>query len=258
MSPQTPRSPSSLARALGPTGLLGLAWTAAPAVCGTLLLASLAPVSEWLLYHRPVGLALYTVVFVLGAGLGFLPTYAQSILGGWVFGVAAGLPAALLGFTGGGGLGYAVARRVSKDRVEALIERNEKARAIRDALVGRGPLRTFLVVVLLRLPPNSPFALTNLVMATTGVPLPAFLAGTLLGMVPRTAVAVSLAAAASATGAEDIQTFVRHRGPLLLVAGVVGGVAVLGVLGAIARSALRRVTARGPGPRPRGAPPEKS
>jgi uncharacterized membrane protein YdjX (TVP38/TMEM64 family) len=211
-------------------------------VCGVALLASLGPISEWLLYHRPLGLALYTVVFVLGAGLGFLPTYAQSILGGWVFGVAAGLPAALLGFTGGGWIGYAVARRVSSDRVEALIARNEKARAIRDALVGRGALRTFLVVALLRLPPNSPFALTNLVMATTGVPLPAFLAGTLVGMAPRTTVAVSLAAAAAATGAEDIQTFVRHRGPLLLVAGIVGAAAVLGVLGAIARRALRHVT----------------
>ena len=243
MAPETKPAPSSLARALGPTGLLGLAWTAAPAVCGTLLLASLGPVSEWLLYHRPVGLALYTAVFVLGAGLGFLPTYAQSILGGWVFGVGAGLPAALVGFTGGGALGYAVARRVSKDRVEKLIERNPRARAIRDALVGRGRWRTLLVVTLLRLPPNSPFALTNLVMATTGVPLPAFVAGTFLGMLPRTAVAVALAAAASSTGAEDIQTFVRHRGPFLLLAGVVGGMAVLGVLGAIARSALRRVTA---------------
>jgi uncharacterized membrane protein YdjX (TVP38/TMEM64 family) len=241
MAPPATRAPSSVARALGPTGLLGLAWTAAPAACGVLLLANLGPVSEWLLYHRPVGLAVYTAVFVLGAGLGFLPTYAQSILGGWVFGVAAGLPAALLGFTGGAG---SARRRPPRLRPrEALIERNEKAHAIRDALVGRSATRTFLVVVLLRLPPNSPFALTNLVMATTGVPLPAFLAGTLLGMVPRTAVAVSLAAAAAATEAEDIQTFVRHQRPLLLVAGVVGGVAVLGVLGAIARRALRRVTA---------------
>jgi uncharacterized membrane protein YdjX (TVP38/TMEM64 family) len=243
MPSETQPGTASLARALGPASLLGLAWTAAPAVCGTLLLAGIGPVSEWLLYHRPLGLALYTAVFVLGAGLGFLPTYAQSILGGWVFGVAAGLPAALLGFTGGGALGYAIARRVSKDRVEELIARKEKARAIRDALVGRGPGRTLLVVVLLRLPPNSPFALTNLVMAATGVPLPAFVAGTFLGMLPRTAVAVALAAAAASTGAEDIQTFVRHRGPFLLIAGVVGGMAVLGVLGAIARRALRRVAA---------------
>jgi uncharacterized membrane protein YdjX (TVP38/TMEM64 family) len=206
-------------------------------------LASLAPLSDWLLQHRSAGLALYTVAFVLGAGLGFLPTYAQSILGGWVFGLAAGLPAALVGFTGGGLLGYVVARRVSKDRVEALIERNPKARAIREALVGRGPWRTLLVVMLLRFPPNSPFALTNLVMAATGVPLPTFLAGTFLGMLPRTAVAVSLAAAAAATGAEDIQTFVRHRGPWLLAFGIVGGMAVLGILGAIARRALDRVTA---------------
>ena len=80
-------------------------------------------------------------------------------------------------------------------------------------------------------------------MATTGVPLPAFAAGTLLGMLPRTAVAVALAAAASATGAGDIQAFVRHRGPWLLAAGVVGGMVVLGILGAIARRALARVTA---------------
>jgi uncharacterized membrane protein YdjX (TVP38/TMEM64 family) len=228
---------------LGLTGLLGLAWTAAPALCGIALLAGLGPLSVWLRDHRSLGLTLYTVAFVLGAGLGFLPTYAQSILGGWVFGVAAGLPAALVGFTGGGLLGYRVARRVSKDRVEELIAGNPKARAIRDALVGRGRWRTLLVVTLLRLPPNSPFALTNLVMATTGVPLPAFLAGTFLGMLPRTAVAVALAAAAAATGAEDIQTFVRHRGPWLLAAGVFGGMAVLGVVGAIARRALRRVTA---------------
>ena len=231
----------SLRRALGPPGLLGLAWTAAPAVCGTLLLASLGPLSQWLLHNRPLGLAIFTSAFVLGAGLGLLPTYAQSVLGGWVFGLAAGLPAALIGFTGGGLLGYSVARRVSKTRVEELIQQNVKARAIRDALVGGGPRRTLLVVALLRLPPNSPFALTNLVMAATGVPLPAFLAGTFFGMLPRTAVAVGLAAAAAATGAEDIQTFVRHRGPWLLVAGVLGGVAVLGVVGAIARRALRRV-----------------
>ena len=160
-----------------------------------------------------------------------------------MFGLAAGLAAALVGFAGGGLLGYQVARRVSKDRVLALIDGSPRARAIRDALVGRDPWRTLLVVTLLRLPPNSPFALTNLVMATTGVPLPAFLGGTLLGMLPRTAVAVALAAAASAGGAEDIQAFVRHRGPWLLAAGVVGGMAVLGVVGAIARRALARLTA---------------
>lgn len=243
MRPEPSTSPSSLVRALGPTGLLGAAWTAGPAVCGTLLLVNLGPVSEWLLLHPSLGLALFTVAFVLGAGLGFLPTYAQSILGGWVFGLPLGLPAALVGFTGGGLLGYHVARRVSKDRVEERIDHNPKARAIRDALVGRGPWRTLLIVVLLRLPPNSPFALANLAMAAAGVPLPAFLAGTFLGMLPRTAVAVALAAAAAATGAEDIQTFVRHQGPGLLVAGVVGGMAVLGVIGAIARRALRHVTA---------------
>jgi uncharacterized membrane protein YdjX (TVP38/TMEM64 family) len=245
MDLRRPASQRDVLRALGPAGLLGAAWTAAPAILGTILLASIALVTDWLLQHRPLGFAIYVTLFVLGAGLGFLPTYAQSIVGGWVFGLALGLPAALFGFTAGALLGYAVARRVSRDRVQELIDANPKARAIRDALVGRGAWRTLLVVTLLRLPPNSPFALTNLVMAATGVPVGLFAAGTFLGMLPRTAVAVGLAAAAAGTGAEDIQTFVRHRGPALMVAGVFGGMAVLGVLSLIARRALRRVTAQG-------------
>jgi len=40
-----------------------------------------------------------------------------------------------------------------------------------------------------------------------------------------------------------LSSLARALGPWLLLAGVVGGMAVLGVLGAIARSALRRVTA---------------
>ena len=216
----------------------------APAVCGTLLLASLGPVSEWLLYHRPAGLAASTPSSSCsGAGLGFLPTYAQSILGGWVFGVAARparRPRRLH------------RRRPSRvpgraTRLEATASRSSSRRTRRPARSAKrwsvgGAWRTLLVVALLRLPPNSPFALTNLVMATTGVPRPVFVAGTFLGMLPRTAVAVALAAAASATGAEDIQAFVRHRGPWLLAAGVLGGMAVLGVLGAIARRALSRPT----------------
>ena len=96
MLPSPPASP--LVRSLGPTGLLGLAWTAAPAVCGTALLASLGPLSEWLLYHRPLGLVLYTVIFVLGAGLGFLGAIARRALSRITTG---GLPRSL--GTGGSG-----------------------------------------------------------------------------------------------------------------------------------------------------------
>jgi outer membrane protein TolC len=36
---------------------------------------------------------IYVAAFVVSAGVGFLPTYAQSVLGGFAFGVAVGIPA---------------------------------------------------------------------------------------------------------------------------------------------------------------------
>src|SRR5690606_5398410 len=107
-------------RQLGPVGLLGLLWTAMPAVAGTLLLVYVGDVSGWLRDLAGFGLLVYIGVFIISGGCGFLPTYAQAIVGGWVFGVAGGLPAALAGFTGASVLGFFIARRVSRDRVERL------------------------------------------------------------------------------------------------------------------------------------------
>jgi len=44
-----------------------------------------------------------------------------------------------------------------------------------------------------RIPPNSPFSLTNLALSTTGVPLWIYVLGTAVGMLPRTALVVWLA-----------------------------------------------------------------
>lgn len=175
---------------LGPSAVLAAAWTFTPAICGILLLTYIETVSQWLRAHGGAGLGIYTAVFVVAAGLGMLPTVSQAVVGGWCFGFAYGYPAALLGFTGAALVGYAVARTVAQDRVEVVIETNRKARAMRDALIGHGFWKTLGLVTLVRLPPNSPFAVTNLAMSATGVPPAAFGLGTMLGMAPRTAVAV--------------------------------------------------------------------
>lgn len=228
-------------RQLGPTGLLALLWTAAPALAGILLLGYIGLVSDWLNHDLAIGLVIYTIVFVIAGGCGFLPTYAQAIVGGWVFGLAAGLPAALLGFTGAALLGYAIARTVSRDKVEQMIHENRKARIVRHSLVGCGRWRTFAVVTLLRFPPNSPFALTNLAMASTGVAIMPYVFGTMIGMLPRTAVAVVFAATASRE-ARDIQEFVMDGpGPYVFIGGVVIMLIVLGILSMIANRALERI-----------------
>ena len=111
--PCCPRRPApTLLRSLGPTGLLGLAWTAAPAVCGTALLASLGPVSEWLLYHRPLGLAaLHRDLRARGrARASCRPTRSRSS-GAGCSGWPRACPPPSSASPGGGLLGYQVARR---------------------------------------------------------------------------------------------------------------------------------------------------
>ena len=155
-----------------------------------------------------------------------------------------GFGAAIVAFTGASLIGYIIARTVSKDRVEDLVESNPKSRIIKESLIGQNTWKTIGIVTLLRLPTNSPFALTNLAMASVGVRLFPFLVGTAVGMAPRTGLAAYLAAWAQATGAESIQDFARERGWWLIVIGVVGMVVVLGIIGAIANHALNQMAGR--------------
>jgi len=233
---------TSILKRLGPAGLLGILWTALPAIAGVTLLAYLGTVSDWLHSLGPSGVVVYACMFVVSAGLGLLPTYAQAVLGGWVFGFGLGFPAALAGFTGGAMIGYVVAKLVSQHRIEEVIRDHPRAETIRSALLERGFARTLGIIALLRLPPNSPFALTNLAMAGCAVPPVPFTLGTMIGMAPRTGIAVFFAAAAAATGAKDIQSFVQDGlGLWVLIAGIVVMLVVLAIIGNIASRALDRL-----------------
>lgn len=226
---------------LGPAGFLAIAWTAMPALGGILLLTFIGDISAWLQQHQHWGIALYVVIFIVSAGLGALPTYSQSLLGGWAFGLVTGFLAAWAGFIGASIVGYFVARTVSRRRVERLIEENVKARAVRDALIGHGVLRTTAIVALIRVPPNSPFALTNLAMAASGVRMIPYVVGTALGMAPRTLAAVWLAVEASKRG-DNLVDVVKDRDLWQIIVMLVATFVVLGILGTIAKKALAKVT----------------
>ncbi len=226
---------------LGPAGVLGLAWVAMPAIMGFVLLANLGTASDWLQQHESYGLFAYIAIFIVSAGFGFLPTYAQSILGGWVFGMWWGTGAALVGFTGASVLAYFLVRFVSKDKVEREIADHPKAKRIREVLIGQGFLKTLGIVTLLRVPPNSPFAITNLAMASAGVRLLPYTIGTAVGMAPRTIIAVWFAAAASSQ-ARDLKSFVEEGpGLLVIIGGIVSMVIVLAIVGSIANKAIAQV-----------------
>jgi uncharacterized membrane protein YdjX (TVP38/TMEM64 family) len=241
-APQIPPAKRSLLERLGPAGLLGILWATLPAFGGIFLLARIDYASDWLQTHgRIEALFVYVSIFIISAGIGLLPTYAQSILAGWVFGWI-GIPAALAGFGGASLIGYAIARFVSKDRVERVINENIKARAVRDALIRSGFWRSLLIVTLVRIPPNSPFALTNGILAASGVKLLPYFLGTVIGMSPRTSAAVVLAIKWSHENDGGIVEAVKQRGPGYFLFGLVGAFLVLGVIGYLANKAIARVT----------------
>lgn len=231
----------SIAKRLGPAGVLGVIALFFPAIGGIVLLASIGPLGAWLRSMETLGQLVYAGGFMLFAGLALLPTYAQAILGGWAFGFPVGLGLALLGFAGASAIGYCIARPASGDRVTDLIKEKPRWKAVHDALIGAGSLKTFLIVTLVRLPPNSPFALTNLVMAAVKVPLPLYLLGTVIGMAPRTAAAVFLAAKIEGELSRDAIS--ETRSWEVIAASIFITLFVLLVIGSIANRAIRRVTA---------------
>ena len=233
---------------LGPAAWLGVLWALLPAAGGFVLLYYIRDVSTWLGDQGSVGVFIYTGVFIVAAGLGLLPTYAQAFLGGWAFGPVIGTAAAMVGFVGASLLGRPIATSVGQDRVDAEMARNTRARAVREALLGAGPLKALGIVTLIRVPPNSPFALTNLVLSTTRVPLWIYTIGTAVGMLPRTALVVWVASQVEGELTKDAMK--QAREPWMLGASIGVAVVVLLLLVHIGNKAVERVTQQeegGPG-----------
>lgn len=236
-------------RSLGPIGVLALCWTAAPPLFSIALFAYMPTITNWLISHEGLAGFAYQASFALLAGIGVLPTYAQSGLGGYAFGWQAGIPLALSGFMGASVIGYYIARAVSGERAMKLITANPKALAVRDALVRDRPglggmLATIGMVALLRMPPNSPFALTNLAMAAAKVPLVPFVIGTVLGMAPRTAIAVFIGSLVQGTLTRD--TLDKAAPAWVWYVGIAISLVIFVLIGRVAQRAVERATSSTP------------
>ncbi len=218
--------------------VLGGLWITVPPLMGFWLIARIGPVGDWLRERPEDGLIIFTLVFAVTSGIGVLPTYAQAILGGWVFGATLGSAASMCGLVAGAAIGFFLARSISGGAIVALVDRNPRGAVIRNALVDANQGKTFFLITLLRLPPNSPFAFANLAMGAAGVRALPLLAGTAIGMLPRTIVTCTAAATAAATGARDIQQLVNEKGWIALAIGLCTLVVVMMIIAAIARKAL--------------------
>lgn len=229
-----PRDPRLVA-----AGVLAAAWFTLPLGFSILLFASLGEVSDWLRSHGTSGAAVGALAFAVAAGVGLLPTYAQAVLMGWVFGTALGSGVSVAGYVGGAVIGWTFSRLVAGDAVRRAIDGHPKWGVVRAALVDAKPLRTGFLVALLRFPPNSPFAFTNLVLAATGVRFLPMIAGSIAGMLPRTVFACWIGAQGAATGAKDLADLMKKQGPTAVLVGIVLLVVALAVMQRIGTRALR-------------------
>jgi len=237
MSSQTAPSARTIKdflRRLGPAGPLAVMASVVPPLGSVLLLYYIQPVSQWLRGHAGIGPIIFAAAFVPLGGLNLLPTYVYSLLGGWAFGFWPGLLAAMSGIVLAALLAYAVGRKAAGERGGALLNENPKWRAVYEALLKGGFWKTLWIVTLLRFPPNSPFAISNLVLSTAKTRFVPYLLATLLGMAPRTAIVVWVGAH---VGADE---FKLADSQWLFWLGIISAVIVIAIIGKIAQDAVHR------------------
>jgi uncharacterized membrane protein YdjX (TVP38/TMEM64 family) len=221
---------------LGPVGVLAAIAATLPAIGGFVLLYKGSVIAPWLRAQGDTGVAYFALGFAVLAGLALLPTYAQAVLAGWAFGLQAGSIGAMCGIAGASMIGYVIALRTSGDRVVNLIDEQPKWRVVYDALLSSGKAKTLAIVTLLRVPPNSPFAITNLVMAACKVKPVTYVIGTVVGIAPRTIAAVFVGAGVSQSD------FEVPKDRWMFVAGLVALLIVVSIIGMVANRALKRMT----------------
>lgn len=228
-------------RRLGAAGPVAITLSFWPPLGGFVLLAFLTQLGPWLREQHLAGMVTYFLIAGALLGVSFVPTYACAILAGWAFGFLAGWIVAMLTITAGGVVAYAIGRWIARDRVLDVIRENPRWNAVYRSMLATTSGQTTFVVTLLRVPPASPFAIANFVLAAARVPLREYIIGTIAGIAPRTAMATYAAAKLEQLRFKNVgETW-------MAVAGIIATIAACVVLGLLAQRALKQLAKTGPG-----------
>ena len=181
---------------------------------GALLLAALVagwlllPIKEWSDTFQswikdlgPWGWVIFAAVYIVGTVL-LVPVSVLTIAAGLAFGLAIGFPLVVVSATIGATLAFLVARYLAHDKVESLMQKRPKFKAIQSAVSEGG----WKVVALLRLSPVLPFNLQNYFYGITDVKLLEYVPATFVGIMPGTLLYVYLGAAGKAASGEGGST----------------------------------------------------
>src|SRR5688500_10629213 len=212
---------------------------ALPIIGSVTVIAVGLPLAHWLRAQGVWGVFIFTIAFAILGALALAPTSSTSLIAGWTFGFALGFPAVVIGAVGGALMCCVGAGKRTAARVHSAFVDDPKWEVIRRALTEETTLKTLWIVFLMRLSPVLPFGTTNVLMATTGVPLPIYIFGTILGLMPRMAL-IALAAA----GAENLDLSKGESWWLLAFGLLATGVCIV-VIAVMGKRALDRATRSG-------------
>jgi len=208
-----------------------------------------AAIDVFVMDHRGLAILAYIGLYTVAVALSLPGATFLTVSGGFLFGLAIGAIAAVIGATAGATVIFLVARTALG---ESLLKR-AGPRAIRLAQEFREDAFSYLLF--LRLVPAFPFFLVNLVPAFAGVGLVPFVAATALGIIPG-----AIAYAFAGTGLDSIIAAQKNAYDACVAAGhadchltfdatailtpeLIGGLVALALL-ALVPLALKRLRAR--------------
>jgi uncharacterized membrane protein YdjX (TVP38/TMEM64 family) len=213
----------------------GAAVSAFLPMAGWAVLAVFAyPLAEWLRANPQAGAPIFALGVAVFCGFAILPPNLIGIISGWSFGVTAGIAALMAGLIFAAGVSFVIASRFSGERLPSKIDRYPRLGAAYKALLHEHFGRTVVIVMLLRLS-FSPFALTNFLLAATRMSFPAYIIGTAIGMLPRSAAMVFIGAGLSEFAFES------GRDPLLLLMVIIATLAAVFMIAYFSRRALAQI-----------------
>jgi pyruvate/2-oxoglutarate dehydrogenase complex dihydrolipoamide dehydrogenase (E3) component/uncharacterized membrane protein YdjX (TVP38/TMEM64 family) len=224
---------------------------------GLLVALKLLPVNDWLLGFvawirdaGATGMAVFVVAYI-AACIVLLPGLILTLGAGFAYGVAVGVPLVWVAANLGAAVAFLLGRTLARERIAARVAGNPRFAAI-DRAVGREGLK---IVLLTRLSPAFPFNLLNYAYGLTQVTFRDYVIGSLVGMIPGTAMYVYLGSLI--TSVSQLASGAPSGGAAkqaLTFLGFAATVAVTVVITRLARRALDEATVERVDPAARPAP----
>lgn len=143
--------------------------------------ATLQSLVEHIQAMGPAGLVYFGILYTLAEVLA-VPATPLTLSAGYLFGMTQGVLVVLISATIAASIAFVVGKTVLRSWVEEMLEANPKFAKLDQAVGEQG----FQLLVLLRLSPLFPFALSNYLYGASAISFPAYFWATLLGFAPGT------------------------------------------------------------------------